>query len=49
MTGVFNSIDPDVPHNAGSFRRVTVLLREDCLAGDPALPALVLDGHDEHR
>ena len=38
MTGVFNSIDPDVPHNAGSFRRVKVLLREGCLAGIPEFP-----------
>jgi N-methylhydantoinase B len=38
MTGVFNSIDPDVPHNAGSFRRVKVLLRENCLAGIPSFP-----------
>jgi N-methylhydantoinase B len=38
MTGVFNSIDPDVPHNAGSFRRVKVLLREGCIAGIPRFP-----------
>ena len=38
MTGVFNSIDPDVPHNAGSFRRVKVLLREGCIAGIPEFP-----------
>jgi N-methylhydantoinase B len=38
MTGMFNSIDPDVPHNAGSFRRVRVLLRENCVAGIPTFP-----------
>jgi N-methylhydantoinase B len=38
MTGVFNSIDPDIPHNAGSFRRVTVHLREGCIAGIPKFP-----------
>ena len=38
MIGLFNSIDPDIPHNAGSFRRVTVLLREGCIAGIPLFP-----------
>jgi N-methylhydantoinase B len=38
MTGVFNSIDPDVPHNAGSFRRMRVHLREGCIAGIPKFP-----------
>jgi N-methylhydantoinase B len=38
MIGLFNSIDPDIPHNAGSFRRVTVLLREGCIAGIPKFP-----------
>lgn len=38
MTGVFNSIDADVPHNAGSFRRVEVKLRENCVAGIPRFP-----------
>ena len=38
ITGVFNSIDPDVPHNAGSFRRIRVLLREGCIAGVPRFP-----------
>ena len=38
MIGLFNSIDPDIPHNAGSFRRVTVLLREGCIAGIPRFP-----------
>ena len=38
IIGLFNSIDPDVPHNAGSFRRVTVLLRDGCIAGIPRFP-----------
>ena len=38
ITGVFNSIDPDVPHNAGSFRRIEVKLREGCIAGIPEFP-----------
>jgi N-methylhydantoinase B len=38
MTGLFNSIDPDIPHNAGSFRRVRVLLRENCIVGIPRFP-----------
>jgi N-methylhydantoinase B len=38
ITGVFNSIDPDVPHNAGSFRRIRVRLREGCIAGIPRFP-----------
>lgn len=39
MTGLFNSIDPNIPHNAGSFRRVRVLLRENCIVGIPKFPA----------
>jgi N-methylhydantoinase B len=38
ITGVFNSIDPDVPHNAGSFRRIKVHLREGCIVGLPKFP-----------
>jgi len=38
IIGLFNSIDPDIPHNAGSFRRVKVLLREGCIAGIPRFP-----------
>ena len=38
LIGLFNSIDPDIPHNAGSFRRVTVHLREGCIAGIPRFP-----------
>jgi N-methylhydantoinase B len=38
MTGIFNSIDPDIPHNAGTFRRVKVKLRENCVVGEPRFP-----------
>src|SRR4029079_3071543 len=38
MTGVFNSIDPDIPHNAGTLRRVQVKLREHCVLGMPTFP-----------
>jgi N-methylhydantoinase B len=39
MIGVFNSISPTVPPNAGSFRRIEVLLRENCAVGIPRHPA----------
>jgi N-methylhydantoinase B len=38
VIGLFNSIDPDIPHNAGSFRRLNVILREGCIAGIPKFP-----------
>jgi N-methylhydantoinase B len=38
ITGLFNVLDPDVPHNAGTFRRVTVHLRENCIVGIPRHP-----------
>ena len=38
MTGVFNSIDHTVPANAGSFRRLAVHLRENCVVGIPRHP-----------
>jgi N-methylhydantoinase B len=38
LIGVFNSIDHNVPKNAGSFRRIEVLLRENCIAGIPVHP-----------
>lgn len=39
MIGVFNSIGGDVPANAGSYRRLGVELRENCVAGIPRHPA----------
>lgn len=38
MIGLFNSIDHTVPKNAGSFRRLDVLLREGCVVGIPRHP-----------
>lgn len=38
LIGVFNSIDHDIPRNAGAFRRVNVLLREGCVVGIPRHP-----------
>jgi N-methylhydantoinase B len=38
MCGVFNCMDPDVPHNAGSFQRIRVHLREGCITGEPRFP-----------
>ena len=38
MIGVFNSIDPSVPKNEGSFRRIRVKLRENCAVGVPRHP-----------
>lgn len=38
LIGVFNSIDPDVPKNAGAYRRLDVLLRENCICGIPRHP-----------
>lgn len=39
MVGVFNSIGAGVPANAGSFRRLDIRLRENCVAGIPRHPA----------
>jgi N-methylhydantoinase B len=38
LIGVFNSIDVGVPKNAGSFRRIDVLLRRGCITGIPEHP-----------
>lgn len=38
MIGVFNSIDASVPKNAGSFRRISIRLRENCVCGIPVHP-----------
>ena len=38
LCGVFNCIDPDVPHNDGSFRRLSVKLRDGCVTGVPEFP-----------
>lgn len=38
MVGVFNSLGAGIPANAGSFRRICVRLRENCVAGVPRHP-----------
>ena len=39
LIGVFNALDePDIPPNAGSFRCIDVLLRENCVVGIPRHP-----------
>lgn len=38
LIGVFNSMDPAVPKNAGAFRRVHIKLRENCVVGIPRHP-----------
>lgn len=39
MVGIFNSLGAGIPANAGSFRRIRVRLRENCVAGIPRHPA----------
>jgi N-methylhydantoinase B len=39
MVGIFNSLDHTIPRNAGSFRRIDVQLRENCVVGIPRHPA----------
>ena len=39
MIGIFNSIEPGVPPNAGSFRRIHIHLGENCVVGIPRHPA----------
>jgi N-methylhydantoinase B len=38
MAGVFSSFARQVPPNAGSFRRIDVILRENCMIGIPRHP-----------
>jgi len=39
LIGVLNCIDPSVPRNEGSFRRIRILLKENCVVGIPRFPA----------
>ena len=39
LLGVFNCLDPSLPHNDGSFRRIRVKLRDNCIVGGPRFPA----------
>ena len=38
FSGVFNSIDPSVPRNAGSFRRLRLFLKEGSVCRQPKFP-----------
>jgi len=38
LLGIFNSIEEEVPTNAGSLRRVKMHLRENCVVGIPRYP-----------
>jgi len=38
MAGVFNSLQPGVPANSGSFRRIDLNLRDNCIVGRPSFP-----------
>jgi N-methylhydantoinase B len=39
ISGVLNSIGVELPNNAGTFRRIRVHLRENCIVGIPRFPA----------
>ncbi|MFO1147607.1 MAG: hydantoinase B/oxoprolinase family protein [Alsobacter sp.] len=39
LIGIFSSLGEVVPRNAGSYRRITLLLRENCCVGIPRHPA----------
>ncbi|MBT7614296.1 MAG: hydantoinase B/oxoprolinase family protein, partial [Rhodospirillaceae bacterium] len=39
MVGVFNGLGINIPTNAGSFRRININLRENCIVGIPRFPA----------
>ena len=38
MVGIFNGLAMNVPTNAGSFRRIDIDLRENCVVGVPRFP-----------
>lgn len=39
MAGVFNVLDPTLPHNEGANKRIRVILREGACVGKPRFPA----------
>lgn len=39
MAGIYHSLGTGVPRNSGAFRRLRVLLRENCVVGIPRFPA----------
>jgi N-methylhydantoinase B len=38
IAGIFNCLDPDIPHNSGAFRRIKVHLRPGSVIGGPVFP-----------
>ncbi len=38
ITGIVNCLENDLPLNSGTFRRIEVLLRENCVVGIPQFP-----------
>ncbi|WP_339114586.1 hydantoinase B/oxoprolinase family protein [Thioclava sp. GXIMD2076] len=38
ITGIVNCLEHDLPLNSGTFRRIEVLLRENCVVGIPKFP-----------
>ncbi|KQV36977.1 hydantoinase B/oxoprolinase family protein [Rhizobium sp. Root1204] len=38
ITGILNCLEHDLPLNSGTFRRINVLLRENCVVGIPEFP-----------
>jgi len=36
--GIFNCLDPSIPHNEGSLRRIDIRLRQNCVVGIPEFP-----------
>jgi N-methylhydantoinase B len=38
MAGIFNALPADIPRNAGSFRRVSLALKDGAVVGRPAFP-----------
>lgn len=39
MAGIYHSLGVGIPRNSGAFRRLRVLLRENCVVGIPRFPA----------
>jgi len=38
LNGIFNCLESGLPHNSGSFRRVKVKFRDNCVVGGPKFP-----------
>ena len=39
LIGILNGLEPGIPRNAGSFRRIRIHVREGCVVGKPKFPA----------